>query len=891
MHLDALSRYPGTDQTGRAETDNADTPMVAAKVRIPATTSTTLIRERLHALVDAAAEDSDAVTIVRAPAGAGKTMLLATWARHRIDRGDAYVAWASVDSEDNDPALLWLVILRALKSSGAWPADCPLDRLTPPRGEPYSAFLNAVIAAFEPLGKPIILIVDGVHDVQAADALHTLNLLLRHLPPRLRVVLATRFPPPLILPRLKLEGRLREIGPDELAFSVDEARLLYANEGIRMTEMGLGVVMERTEGWAAALRLAAIFVADAVRPMEHITAFSGEDRMVADYLRAEILSRQPEDIQRFMLSTCVCRTFTADLAAVLCGQENAGQVLDRLEHTGVLVRDQDGWYRYHPLLRSYLRLELGRRGLSIQQRQHGAAAGWFIAHRDPLRAMEHAIAAGDDDLATRLVAKAGLEQILKGHSGRLRLVIETIPSHVLSRPSVALVAAAAALDVGDVWAADRWLRVIPSTHSLRTQRLQALCATVQVQLSRLRGDVGPALAALDQTSAGHTGDVDVDLLALFNRGVAAAWTGRHQAAKTDLQEALRIALTEQRDVIAVQCDVHLAALAVAKGDPAETSGYVAAAFDLVEARGWGEHPRTAYLYSLLGIQAYQRADTDRAGQLATLAIDRMAGTVDPTIELCVLTLRAVTEFDSAEDPHKVAATLREDWQRLEGRTVSPALIAYAAPAQQRMALRVGEVTWALEVLDRVESLVVPCGERVLLRAILSAHKGRVGSTRRLLEPVLNGQIRTLVGTTLVEAWLLEAHLADRCAEDHRAHEALSRALGLAAPQEAIQPFREAGHSVRDLLARGAGRFGRLEPFATRVRAALPVSAPTLSDGLTERERELLAELPSMRTAEEIAQTMFLSINTIKTHLRGIYRKLGVSQRRDAISVARERGLL
>jgi LuxR family maltose regulon positive regulatory protein len=891
MHLNALSRYPGTEQADRAETDNADIPVAAAKVRIPAATSTTLIRERLHALMDAAVDDSDAVTVVRAPAGAGKTMLLATWARHRIDRGDAYVAWASVDSEDNDSALLWLVILRALKSSGAWPADCPLDRLTPPSGEPYSAFLNAVIAAFEPLRKPIILIVDGVHDVHAADAVHTLNILLRHLPPTLRVVLATRFPPPLILPRLTLEGRLREIGPDELAFSVDEARLLYTNEGIRLTETGLGVVMERTEGWAAALRLAAIFVADAARPMEHITAFSGEDRMVADYLRAEILSRQPEDIQGFMLSTCVCRMFTADLAAVLSGQENAGQVIDRLEHSGILVLAKEGWYRYHPLLRSYLRLELGRRGASIQQRQHGMAAGWFIAHRDPLRAMEHAIAAGDDDLVTRLVAKAGLEQVLKGQSGRLRRIIETIPSHVLNRPSVALVAAAAALDVGDVWAADRRLRAIPNAHSLRTQRLQALCATVHVHLSRLRGDVGPALAVLGQTSAGHTGDLDVDLLALVNRGIAAAWTGRHQAARTDLQKALRIALAEQRDAIVVQCDVHLAALAVAKGDPAETSGYVAAAFSVVEARGWAEHPRTAYLYSLLGIQAYQRADTDRAKQLATLAVDRMAGTVDPTIELCVLTLRAVIEFDSAEDPHKIAATLREDWQRLDGRTVSPALIAYAAPVLLRMALRVGEATWAQEVRERVDNLVVPCAERALLRAILSAHKGKVGSTRRLLVPVLKGQSRTLVGTTLVEAWLLEAHLAERCAEDNRAHEALCHALGLAAPHHAVQPFREAGHSVRDLLARGAGRFGRLEPFATKVRETLPVSGPTLTDGLTEREQELLAELPSMRTAEEIAQTMFVSINTIKTHLRGIYRKLGVSQRRDAISVARERGLL
>jgi LuxR family maltose regulon positive regulatory protein len=167
----------------------------------------------------------------------------------------------------------------------------------------------------------------------------------------------------------------------------------------------------------------------------------------------------------------------------------------------------------------------------------------------------------------------------------------------------------------------------------------------------------------------------------------------------------------------------------------------------------------------------------------------------------------------------------------------------------------------------------------------------IGSPRQLLTPVLTGQARSIVATTVVEAWLLEAHLADRAGEGNRAHEALCQALAIAAPQNALRPFHDAGHSVRALVARGAGRFGRLETFATTVRESLLVHVPDLADGLTEREQVLLAELPSMRTVEEISRTLFVSANTVKTHLRGIYRKLGVKQRRDAISVARERGLL
>jgi LuxR family maltose regulon positive regulatory protein len=426
---------------------------------------------------------------------------------------------------------------------------------------------------------------------------------------------------------------------------------------------------------------------------------------------------------------------------------------------------------------------------------------------------------------------------------------------------------------------------------LRTHRLRALHATVQLHRSRFHGEVDTALAALRTTHAGRTGDLDLDLLAVFNRGVANAWTGRHQAAEADLRSALWIADIERRDAIALECRAHLTAIAAASGDLAAMDRQATSAITFAKLKGWAETPRSAYVYAMLGIAAYQRLEDDQARLLASLATRLMPDPADPTIELCGHTLHAMITFDTADDPHEVVATLRHQWRRLAGASVSPALVGYAAPARQRMALRVGEYAWAIEVLKGVEKLGIQCGEVLLLRAILLAHKGKVDAPRRLLRPVLTGQTRTIVATTLVEAWLLEAHLADGAGESHRAHEALCEALAVAASQNALRPFRDAGNSVRTLVARGAGRFGRLETFATSVRAALPVRVPDLRDGLTEREQALLAELPSMRTVEEIAGTLFVSVNTVKTHLRGIYRKLGVRHRRDAISVARERGLL
>nr|WP_042184420.1 LuxR C-terminal-related transcriptional regulator [Kibdelosporangium sp. MJ126-NF4]CEL16286.1 transcriptional regulator [Kibdelosporangium sp. MJ126-NF4]CTQ94209.1 transcriptional regulator [Kibdelosporangium sp. MJ126-NF4] len=863
--------------------------MPAARISIPDIPPTTLIRDRLHVLLDAAVFDSDAtspVTVVCAPAGAGKTTMLAAWARQHVERRKARVAWVSVDCEDNDPAVLWSVVRKALREScsGRWD-DLPL-----PRGGGATGLVNAIVAELEQVPEPVVLIIDGVHEIQSNAAIRTLNLLLRDLPAPLRVVLAARFLPPFVFPRLRLENRVREIGPDELTFTPEEARLLCAKEGITLTPVGLTALMERTEGWAAGLRFALLSISDSAS-----LQITGDDRVVADYLLREVFARQPEETQQFMLATGVCTVFTAELAVELSGLENAGQIIDLLERTSILTSAADEAprkFRYHPLLRGYLRAELGRRRFWALGRQHRIAAAWLVANGDPLRSLEHSVNAGDHELAARLVAKFGLEHILKGQSVRLWRILQNAPEQMLNRPSVALVATAAALDLGDVAAADRWLRRIgKSVYPLRTHRLKALHATVQLRRSRLCGGIDTALTELRATHAGHTGDFDLDLFATFNRGVAEAWLGRHRTAETALRRALNMAISEQRDAVALECHTHLAAVTAVHGDLSGMDRQLSTALAFANSRGWAESFLGAYAYTLFGVVAYERLDDDKAHHLAALAADLLPVRTDATIELCAHTLRAVTAFDTDTDPHEVVATLRRHWQSMAGQDISPALVAYAAPARQRMALRVGELAWAVEVLDEVERIGIRCGEQDLLRAVHQAHKGKLGSPRRILAPVLAGRTRTVVASTVIEAWLLEAHLADRAEDNQRAHEALCQALTLAAPHDVRRPFRDAGHSVRALLARGAGRFGRLETFATTVREALPVRVPDLADGLTEREQALLAELPSMRTVEEIARNLFVSVNTIKTHLRGIYRKLGVRHRRDAISVARERGLL
>ena len=219
------------------------------------------------------------------------------------------------------------------------------------------------------------------------------------------------------------------------------------------------------------------------------------------------------------------------------------------------------------------------------------------------------------------------------------------------------------------------------------------------------------------------------------------------------------------------------------------------------------------------------------------------------------------------------------------------LVAATALAEQRMAMGVGEPAWAWGVVERTAQLLGDGGELRVLRAVVQTHRGRADAARRLLAPVLTGEVACMVPATRVEAWVWEARLAERMGEEAHAQAAVVAAVVLAAEHELLRPVVAAGQDLHGLLAACAGRFGRYEDFAARVHAAVASTDQEGMEALTKRELQLLVELPSPRTADEIAASMFVSVNTVKTHLRGIYRKLGVNSRREAIVLARRRGLL
>jgi len=250
------------------------------------------------------------------------------------------------------------------------------------------------------------------------------------------------------------------------------------------------------------------------------------------------------------------------------------------------------------------------------------------------------------------------------------------------------------------------------------------------------------------------------------------------------------------------------------------------------------------------------------------------------------------EFEHGPDPLAAVVRLRAHWAKLrQDEPIHPTVVAYEATIEQRMALRLGQVEWALDVERRAAMWLNDAGEVHLLHARMHAHHGRVAAARHVLERITSGRVRTRVPFTVIEAHVLAAILAERVGDRRSPTKEVRAAIELAAPRRVLRPFFDIGTDVRRLLAAQAGRLGRLNDFVTELLNVIPTGGPGIAAELTPREMEVLRELPSLSTLEEIAASLYVSVNTVKTHVRNVYRKLGVTSRREAVIAARRRGLI
>jgi LuxR family maltose regulon positive regulatory protein len=861
----------------------------SAKAMVPTAPVGFVTRMRLLDQLDRAPEQS--LVLVCAPPGYGKTSLLADWIVQRAMAS----AWLTLDDDDNDPRRLWLGVLGAVAASAAVAADSAVRRLLaePPTSVPELS--SEIIYALDDLPAPIRLVLDDVDELVAPDALDELRTLVRHRPGGLRLVLSSRLDPPLSLPRLRLEGRLYEIRVDRLRFTPGEAKVLLDTAGAHLDDGQIATLHTLTDGWAAALRLAAISLRNAADPGASLAAFSGDERSVAEYLVGEILSGFSPEVLDFLGATSVCDVFPPELAADLSGRQDAADVLDRLERETSVVAKVDPrrpLYRMQPLLRSYVRADLERGMPARASALHDRAAAWWADRDDPVKALTHVGAAGHPSMVAELVRRFALRLLGIGAHPLLRSALRRLDEEERTRdPWLALTSALCHLESGelpeaeaDVEHAERnWPEnPTPTLDVLRAAaRLLHSCQSHGIFYDRPRYRPGrsplgdPAAAAL----AGLVEAID-QLPVVHDRA----------AARRGLTDAWRLAEQHGLGYLAMQCRTMLASYAAADGDYRSMAAISDDALAAAAANGWLNSLWASFGRAMLAHAALLRAEPAEARRHAAQGLRTGGAGFGGSIRYALQSLHGCALFDVGQRTAGFDEMLRARADNAD-RPLSRQQAAVVALLEYRAALTLGRPD-AAATLEWLVARAGECGEVALMKAWGELSQGRVEAARAALAPVIAGETATLLSTTRAEALIADAECILTAEEPTAAVPAVTDALTVAARLDLVRPFVLAGPAVWDLLRAWPDGPGELRAFVDRaLHARQTLHGPETGMQLSQREQTVLSLLPSLLSLEEISEDLSISVNTLKSHLRAIYLKLGVSSRRAAVVAAHERELL
>src|ERR1700728_2640583 len=546
-----------------------DMPAAAGSGPSPGRAEPGLIHRRdLMAVLNRAAHKR--VTIISAPAGTGKTSLLRAWA-DQPDQ-DCLIAFMTVRPGQHDMQLFWLTVLGAVRvAAGTDEGGGQLSPVTP--GSSGSAMADKVLSELEESRDRFVLVIDDLHELSSPEAAGQLTALLSRLPPGVHAIVATRRDLPVHLHKLRLAGDLAEIRAAQLRFTSRETRQLLASAGIALPEHMAAMLHQRTEGWAAGLRLAVLSLAGHPDPERFVAEFSGSDRTVAESLMAEMLERQPPEVQGLLLRTSVLDRVNGELADLLTGATGSERILLDLEDANAFVVSLDPgrtWFRYHRMFGDLLRLELRRTMPADIAGLHQLAARWLAARGLAARAIGHLQAAGDWDEAARMLTDHAVSLTLDGRAGTVAALLRSFPARTgADSPDLSLVRAIADQYLLRLDQTDAHLREVrayaATTSPARRRRLEMAIASVDLLSARLRGhfdsiveQAGALLCLGDgQTSADAALSSDLKAVALLNLGVTEAWSLRLADSERHLAEGAAHAGRIGRPYLEVACLAHL----------------------------------------------------------------------------------------------------------------------------------------------------------------------------------------------------------------------------------------------------------------------------------------------------------------------------------------------
>src|SRR5690242_7259927 len=847
------------------------------------------------------------VTVVSAPAGSGKTVLLRSWI------GEAALAeraaWVPVARGERDPQRFWLSVLGALRQTA--PGSGLVRELTPAPDLDGWAIVERLLKDLAALEDRLWLVVDDVHELGSAEALRQLELLLMRAPPELRFVLATRHDVRLGLHRLRLQGELTEIRADDLRFTLGEARALFQGAGVELPEPALALLHKRTEGWAAGLRLAVLSLADHPDTERFADEFSGSERTVAEYLLAEVLERQNEEVRRLLLRTSVLERVSGPLADTLTGGSGGERVLEDLEEANAFVVALDAarsWFRYHHLFADLLQRELRRTDPGEVTALHQVASRWFAGHGFTAEAVRHAQAARDWDLAGRLLADHWPGLYLGGQAATIHELLAGFSAEAPQADAeLAALAAADQLTQGSLEEAERYLALAElgsaSMPAGRRGRVQLLLRVVGLLLARQRGDL-PAVveearrlqAAAEAPDAARSSlGEDLRTLALINLGIAEYGAARFEGAEPHLEQGVALARRIGRPYLEFTGLTYQAAIEVSRS---YTRGAERGrqAVELAERHGWTDEPAASIAYQTLGGALTGQGRLEEAEPWVQRAERTVRPDAEPAAGVRVHAVRGLLELARGRDADALAAFRAVE--RLSGLLAAPHYLVTVARAWLLLALvRLGETEQAEQALAGLGNQERDRREIRTAVAALRLAQDDPRAATTALAPALEGSTPVTSPTLHVQSYLLEAISRDALGDPAAAEHALERALDLAEPDGTLLGFLL--HPAPGLLERHARHGTGHAALIAEIRSLLAGRTPAPPPGgarpplepLSNSEIRVLRYLPTNLSAREIANELYVSANTVKTHMHHLYAKLGTHRRGEAVERARALGLL
>jgi LuxR family transcriptional regulator, maltose regulon positive regulatory protein len=892
-------------------------PILATKLFIPLPRPELVVRPRLLQRLDAGL--SRGLTLVSASAGFGKTSLLSAW----LARGSLPAAWLSLDEADSEPNRFLFYLLAALRTLQPGLGEAALAALNASPPPPVESLLTGLLNELSALPAELILVLDDYHTIDSREVDALLAFLVDHLPRALRLVIASREDPALPLARLRARGQLSELRALDLRFTPEEAAEFLQRMGLDLTAQEVEALETRTEGWIAGLQLAALSLQSRQDTAAFIQAFTGSHRFVLDYLVEEVLRHQPEAVREFLLQTAILGRFCAPLCDALTQRADGREMLEILERGNLFLVPLDErreWFRYHHLFAEVLQAHLREERPGLLAALHSRASLWFEQQALPAEAIQHALEAPDFERAANLVESVWLTMDLTYQSAAWLRWVRALPEAAIrARPVLSAGCGWALLGMGDTQAcetylhdAERWLSPDLSPRDAagmivvdqaEFRALPASIAAARAYRALTLGDI-PAtkqyarrvleLAPKDETP--HR----TQAIALL--GLAEYASGDLRAAEQELLKFQTVMWQANDAANAISITFVLASIKLVQGRLRETASDFRQALRQAASLGATSFLGFSDLYRGLSELLCEQGELEAAAQHLRTAeeLGQQGWLTGWPHRLCAAKARLRVASGDLEG----ALLLLEEAERLYIRNPLPERQIAALKTQTLVRLgRLDEARrWVEEQSispDDDLSFMREFEHLTLARLLLAGTGSGPHAAMDLLERLAQAAEAGGRYGTLIEIQILRALALQAAGDQPRALATLQHAFTLAEPEGYVRLFLDEGQALRPLLEKASREAGGYAARLLAVLSGQPAAVPSAShpshsdllEPLSERELDVLRLLRSELSGPEIAQELLVSLNTLRTHTKNIFSKLGVNNRRAAVRRAQDLGLL